>query len=1206
MASLVLGVAGAAIGFAIGGPVGAQWGFAAGSLVGGLLFPGSLPDQVGPRLSDLKVQSSSYGGMIPIYYGTMRGAGQVIWATDIQEHRTDTTQGGKGGPSQTTTTFSYSSSFAISICEGQAIAIRRVWADSTLIYDVSANNTGATQAEGLQMQVYLGTETQLPDPTIEAALGVGNVPGYRGQVYVVFTDFALAKFGNRIPNFSFEVVMAGSVGVPAQSTYGEYYDSGRGDSPFRGDFDANGNFWLSTMTGHAVYDAMTGIYSIDNATTARPQFQQYDAVTKKLIWAYNVPTVHEIPDPQTGVGVNVYPMQGDAVCSGDYFFIGRGLAGLLANGYWDSMLAPNPYVHGMAVNTKTHEVMSFFDNFSSGQASGGLTYFPSVPIPLIDNNKVYFASSNGITSGLALGYFPQSQAVAGSPDFDPVPDRSGPEPLWRAPYGWFEALPKNATYAPGPVTSTYITLPFWSRKAYVLHDPDAVIVQGYGFISWVAHSPVVTSFDISGPSIFNTNNILGNAINDVVLVWDKPNDTIWMFGPDVPDGSPGDSINKQMFAVKREAGALIINDTGFEFPVISGQPNGNNVIGGTIDKTTGYLRLILGGGGDPAHLILFNPLTQTTLESLNITIPVSGAFEKMIDFPDERKVGVSNGAYIGEIPYGPAVTSNQILLGDIVSSLSVKAGLTTGDINVAALTDMVDGYAITRQSPVRSPIEQLQQAYFFDAVESDSKVKFVKRGGSSVVTIIADDLAAHPYGDSLPDILTTTRVQEVELPSALNVTYLNPGADYQNNTQQSRRLVGSSGEAVNVELPIVLSDSQAKQIADASMFNAWTGRTSYKFQTTNKYAKYEPTDVMIVNNKTLRVVKKDEGQGLIKWEAVAELAEIYTQASAGVSGSTGGGQTVSNPGNTSMELLDIPLLRDIDDNAGFYYASRGDDTSWPGAVLYKSADGGATYVEVGSAITAATIGLSTIAPGDFTGGYIFDYINTVTVTLFGGATLSSATELAVLNGANIALLGNELIQFKTATLNLDGTYTLSGLLRGQKGTGWAIPSHGTGERFISISSSSVFHASASNAEIGLQRSYKAVTIGKTIASAPAQTFTDNAIALKPYAPCQLAGTRDGSNNLTITWVRRTRYAWDSLDAREAPLGETSESYDVVIYSDNTYTTVKRTFAAVSSPTQAYSAANQTTDGYTPGNTIYMKVYQNSSVVGRGYPLIGSV
>ncbi|GAG96254.1 unnamed protein product, partial [marine sediment metagenome] len=62
-----------------------------------------------------------------------------------------------------------------------------------------------TGISGLNFTLYEGNETQIADATIEADIGAGNVPGFRGLCYIVFDTFPLALFGNRIPNFSFDV-----------------------------------------------------------------------------------------------------------------------------------------------------------------------------------------------------------------------------------------------------------------------------------------------------------------------------------------------------------------------------------------------------------------------------------------------------------------------------------------------------------------------------------------------------------------------------------------------------------------------------------------------------------------------------------------------------------------------------------------------------------------------------------------------------------------------------------------------------------------------------------------------------------------------------------------------------------------------------------------------------------------------------------------
>ena len=202
MASLVLSAAGNYF----GGPIGAYIGSYVGGMIDQKIFGKSAPDIEGARLSDLKVQVSTYGNMLPITYGTTRLAGNIIWATPLQETKHSEDAGGKGGGGQEINSYTYSVNFAVALTEGKIEGIRRIWANGNLIYDrsdtVSNNN--------VKVLVYTGTETQLPDPLMQAYLGAGNVPAYRGTAYAVFENLQLEKFGNRIPNLSFEVVNNGA------------------------------------------------------------------------------------------------------------------------------------------------------------------------------------------------------------------------------------------------------------------------------------------------------------------------------------------------------------------------------------------------------------------------------------------------------------------------------------------------------------------------------------------------------------------------------------------------------------------------------------------------------------------------------------------------------------------------------------------------------------------------------------------------------------------------------------------------------------------------------------------------------------------------------------------------------------------------------------------------------------------------------------
>lgn len=200
MAKLILPIAGLVIGSAFGAPM---LGLAVGEAAAGILFP-VRPE--GSRLTDLRIQRSSYGTAISRVWGRARLAGNIVWASDIHEH----SHGGKGGGP---TTYSYNATVAIMVCEGPIHQFRRIWANNVLIYD---NRTGtpvwATGYDGL-IQQYLGTETQMPDADIEAYLGV-NTPAYRGRAYVRLLEFPLSPYGNQMPNFTFEVESEDGGSVP--------------------------------------------------------------------------------------------------------------------------------------------------------------------------------------------------------------------------------------------------------------------------------------------------------------------------------------------------------------------------------------------------------------------------------------------------------------------------------------------------------------------------------------------------------------------------------------------------------------------------------------------------------------------------------------------------------------------------------------------------------------------------------------------------------------------------------------------------------------------------------------------------------------------------------------------------------------------------------------------------------------------------------
>lgn len=164
--------------------------FAAGAVRRALL-PGRRIE--GRRLDSLRLTGVEEGTPVPEIFGRVRAAGQLIWAARLREQADSSRPAGKGGPR--VTNYRYSLSFAIGLCEGEIARIGRVFA-----------NGEPLRLGDYAHRTHPGTLDQDPDPLIEAIEGVDMTPAYRGLAYIVFEDFPLDDFGDRLPNLEFEIL----------------------------------------------------------------------------------------------------------------------------------------------------------------------------------------------------------------------------------------------------------------------------------------------------------------------------------------------------------------------------------------------------------------------------------------------------------------------------------------------------------------------------------------------------------------------------------------------------------------------------------------------------------------------------------------------------------------------------------------------------------------------------------------------------------------------------------------------------------------------------------------------------------------------------------------------------------------------------------------------------------------------------------------
>ena len=166
--------------------------------------------------------------------------------------------------------------------------------------------------------------------------------------------------------------------------------------------------------------------------------------------------------------------------------------------------------------------------------------------------------------------------------------------------------------------------------------------------------------------------------------------------------------------------------------------------------------------------------------------------------------------------------------------------------------------------------------------------------------------------------------------------------------------------------------------------------------------------------------------------------------------------------------------------------------------------------------------------------------------------------------------------------------------------------HAVGDAVVLLTDADMAWIGIDTASIGLERQYRGITNGAAIDTDASLNFTYSGVNLECLSPVYLNGSRHpATNDWTLTWIRRSRIDGGLRNYVDVSLGETTESYEIDIYADGTYATVKRTLTA-STATVAYTSADQTTDFGGNQTTLYVKVYQLSATVGRGYPLTATI
>ena len=535
-------------------------------------------------------------------------------------------------------------------------------------------------------------------------------------------------------------------------------------------------------------------------------------------------------------------------------------------------------------------------------------------------------------------------------------------------------------------------------------------------------------------------------------------------------------------------------------------------------------------------------------------------------------------------------------LGAAIAAILDDYGFTAYD--TGQLAGMLGGFLIDRVLSAREALQPLQLAFFVDARESEGLIAFTHRGqGDLAAELIPDDLVESRPGAALA---TLTRAQETDLPSAAKLTFISAAGSYDSAVEEARRLAGHSGRVAVADLPLVLDAEQAAEMAEVWLFEAWAARERGAFSLPPSWLALEPGDIVSFasdgRSRLLRITEIGE-HGARDVEARGIDPDVYT-------GSPPAPRPARIPpplivGQPFVLFLDLPLLTGSEPpHAGYVAAIQ---NPWPGAIAFYRSPESSNFLLKAVALAPAVTGvtLDALPAGPISR---LDRASSFRVRLDGGA-LGSATELALLAGANIAAIENvdgewEVLQFQSAVLTAPSTYQLSLLLRGQAGTEGAMRSPvAAGARFVLLDGA-LARVDMGPDEVGLAYTWRCGPANRNIGDASYldTTHAFRGLGLRPLSPMHVRGSRSGSD-LILSWVRRTRIGGDSWGSVDVPLAEDTERYEVDILDGPD---VVRTISS-STPTLTYTAAEQTADFGAPQASISLHVYQLSPVYGRGSP-----
>ncbi len=1098
------------------------------------IFKQQSSDQI--LLKDINLQSSTYNKIIPEVFGSVRIAGNIIWSSPIYTEKIyHEAQFGKSFSAQGNYETKVYASFAIAICKAPISSLNAIYADDVLL-DIGINN----------VSIYLGLDNQIIDSTIQSYFSIGSVPNFQNIVYAVFTNFNLANYNNRIPNFTFDVTNNLKTEDTVQSLVkainiipgsGEFvYDTIpqeklNGEWVF-GKFFTKSRSFINKFTS----DNSNSVTSINNLLNTFPNLEWVSIV---ICW---------FGDNMNAGLCNVYPACEfqNGITNPDEWSVGNfnrnnaRTVGIDKNGNiryggtpadisivrfvqelknrglkvtiypmlmmdvdgkpWRGRLKANSSADINAFFSKYNNFILHYANLLKDNADALIIGSEMVGLTSFQENNNYYAVDNLINLAQAIkGILKLNAIVTYAADWSEYHhDELGNynlDKLWASNY--IDVISIDAYF---PLTNK-------NQSTY----QELEIINGWN--------------SGEGYDFYYEDSV--NKLNSKPLkpewAW-KNIEYFWSNYHYKKDGTKTEWVPK----------SKKIWFTEYGFPSVDCCTNQPNVFYSPTSSESNFPHLSEGVIDFKAQSVAISGTEKKWLNSEIVDLKFLYCWEirPYPAFPALTDVWADCSTWrFSHVVNGKIGTQD---IQNVLNKLCIESGLELEEFDTSLIQNTITGYVVEQKSTALSAIKMLGLVYNFDICSQNGKLIFKKRTDCNINIIDEGEIILNKNNYTIE----SRTISKTKITDRIDILFLNIEKNYTVGTITAKRENSENKQPYSIKIPIAITKQEAINIGWRILQEMEENTEYYKIilpekfsflQTldfikiinteNNKDIYFQIEDIVFKNNLTIEVsgFSKIESNNYINLEKDTTKQINF--------------ETIKTIARTDFQILDIYNFSNECQNDGIYIylPISSSDSNWKGASVYVSENDENNYKLVSNLTKLNTIGRVKSDTSQFNNksSFFIDKQSLISVVSFGRNEYSNRNEDQFQQFKQLALIGNEIVAFKDYKQVDEHEFQISYFRRGLFNTENEIQNHGNGESFIILND-------AIN-KIKLPFNYidktifvKVVSFNQNINDVSSKFIKIQGNSIKNFNSLYLSKNINSNNDIILNWYPRNKIKKPSI------------------------------------------------------------------------------